>query len=118
MTVTIYSFGLKVVASRPIFFEDDTFDCRGLRNPWNRPALAPLNGTHFPVKAFVEMSPGYREFMALAINKLADGKTFAFFCFGGQHRSVVCAEALARECQSRRLPYMLDHRVLGIKQEG
>lgn len=119
MTVRIFSYGSKFAASVPGHVkEEDTYDCTVLPNPWHRPEFRVVDGTNFRVKAFVEGSQGFRAFMDPIIDTLADGKTYAFYCVGGMHRSVVCAEAMARAAHEAGLTYKIEHRRLCLGAEG
>lgn len=115
MMVMIYSFASKFEATVPGHVKpEDVYDCRILMNPWFDLPLRSLDGKHQAVRDFVENSIGFTRFMAPIMISLADGKTYAFFCVGGQHRSVVCAEALSRECERVGLEFEIEHRALGF----
>ncbi len=104
------------------------FDCRALPNPGRDERLKHYNGKDDPVRAFLENEPAVAAFVAAASrlveqaveNYLSRGfrnLTVAFGCTGGQHRSVYCAERLARELASR-YPVGIDlyHREAGSWQ--
>ena len=115
--ITIYSFSRRESWSRPRVLPDDVYDCTLLRNPFGQPTLKERNGTDAQVKAYVKEGPSYEAFMKPIFRKLSDSntQTFAFMCLGGRHRSVVCAEDLAKECVKRGIPHKVEHRILGIK---
>jgi UPF0042 nucleotide-binding protein len=105
MVTRIVSFGFKF--GTPVD-ADLVFDVRFLDNPYFVPALKLLTGLDEPVVRYVLDSPETKEFLhhTLALLKYVmpkyerEGKsylTIAVGCTGGRHRSVVIADALARE---------------------
>ncbi len=88
------------------------FDCRTLPNPGRLEQYAKLTGRDEPVIAFLENEPAAREFLD-HVFALIDGTVenyqqrnftdllVAFGCTGGQHRSVYCAERLARHLREK-----------------
>lgn len=86
---------------------DLVFDCRFLRNPhWNQD-LRPFDGRDAPVAEYVEADERFLPFFDKVIDLLnlllpayrAEGKShlsIAFGCTGGQHRSVMMAEKMAK----------------------
>ena len=83
------------------------FDCRALPNPGREPGFVNLTGRDPAVIAWLEQYDEPGQFLA-QIRSLLEPTleayqqrhfthlTVAFGCTGGQHRSVYCAEALAR----------------------
>ncbi|MBI2069521.1 MAG: phosphotransferase [Elusimicrobia bacterium] len=83
------------------------FDCRALPNPGRHEAYARLNGLDPEIAAFLNKEPAVKEFMK-HVAGLVDANVsnyrsrnftdlmVSFGCTGGLHRSVYCAEALAR----------------------
>ena len=105
MAVRVVSFGFKYGA--PVD-ADIVLDVRFLDNPHFVADLRPLPGTDPRVTEFVLGRPETREFMKHARGLLEfslpkyerEGKsylTIAVGCTGGRHRSVVVAEALAKD---------------------
>ena len=83
------------------------FDCRVLPNPGRYPEYQTLTGQDQPVIEFFSREPALPEFLtdvyALVDRAVANYQsrdfadlTVSFGCTGGQHRSVYCAEQLAR----------------------
>ncbi|HSV89323.1 MAG TPA: RNase adapter RapZ [Bacteroidales bacterium] len=87
------------------------FDCRSLINPGRLPEYKPLTGKDTAIGEFLEKQEAVRVFLEQATNmSLSAIKNYidrgfnhlmiSFGCTGGQHRSVYCAEALARRLAS------------------
>jgi len=104
------------------------FDCRGLNNPGRYPEYCYLTGMDSEVENFLESDGGVTRFLS-TIYPLADmhvanyierGFThlqFYFGCTGGQHRSVYCAEHLAKYIFSKfGVRVELNHREQGINK--
>ena len=83
------------------------FDCRFLPNPGRFDAYRSLNGKDEEVIRFLENENSVQEFKTLtftlvkqAVEKYVERSfehlTVNYGCTGGQHRSVYCAEQLAR----------------------
>jgi aminoglycoside/choline kinase family phosphotransferase len=88
------------------------FDCRALPNPGKHVEFAKLDGRDAEVIAFLQKEAEVERFLkhacALVGQSVANyqGRNFtdlmiSFGCTGGQHRSVYCAEALARLLRER-----------------
>lgn len=104
MTIQLISFGYKF----GIPLEADlVFDTRFIQNPYYVPELREHSGLTEPVRDFVLAQPGATEYVDLIQRLLefgipafaAEGKsrlTIGIGCTGGQHRSIVLAEELAR----------------------
>jgi UPF0042 nucleotide-binding protein len=86
---------------------DLVLDVRFMRNPFYEPELRELDGRDESVRDFVLAQPGALHFVDMVVELLtfllplyaAEGKnrlTIALGCTGGQHRSIVIAEELAR----------------------
>jgi UPF0042 nucleotide-binding protein len=105
MTIQLVSFGYKL----GIPLEADlVFDTRFIQNPYYVPELRDHSGLTEPVRAFVLAQPGAKEYLDKIEDLVdfsipafeAEGKsrlTIGIGCTGGRHRSVMIAEALARE---------------------
>jgi len=83
------------------------FDCRALPNPGKFEQYAKLTGKDDAVIAFLENEPAVRDFIGhvlALIDQTVENyqqRNFTdllvgFGCTGGQHRSVYCAERLAK----------------------
>ncbi len=105
MVTRMVSFGFKY--GTPVD-ADLVLDVRFLDNPYFVPELRALSGLDAPVADYVLAMPEAKEFLARTESLLAyvmpkyerEGKsylTIAIGCTGGRHRSVVIAEALARD---------------------
>jgi RNase adapter protein RapZ len=95
---------------------DLVFDVRFLPNPHFVPEFRPLTGRHPSVAKYIRSFPQTREFISrisdllvyLLPHYIHEGKsylTIAFGCTGGQHRSVLIAEEVAKHL--RRAGYRL-----------
>jgi UPF0042 nucleotide-binding protein len=109
LAVTFLTYGFKHGAPRDA---DLLFDVRFLPNPHYESELRDLTGLDDPVRQYVEASDGIAEFYEHLMPLLdyllpqyeSEGKahlTIGIGCTGGRHRSVVIAERLAREYESR-----------------
>ena len=104
---------------------DLVFDVRFMRNPFYESELRDLNGLDERVRRFVLEQPGTARFVGDLARFLtfllplyqAEGKTrltVALGCTGGQHRSIVVAEELARQLRAAGVKEVgLFHRELG-----
>jgi RNase adaptor protein for sRNA GlmZ degradation len=83
------------------------FDCRGLPNPGRFEKYAKLTGKDAPVISFLQKEKAVKDFLAhtgalaeaTAKNYLSRNFSdlmVSFGCTGGRHRSVYCAETLAK----------------------
>jgi aminoglycoside/choline kinase family phosphotransferase len=102
------------------------FDCRGLDNPGLDPLLAPFDGRDEPVVRRLASDAAVARFLAAA-QALVDEQVASyvargyadldvhFGCTGGRHRSVYCAEAVARALRDRvpAVRLVLRHRDVG-----
>jgi aminoglycoside/choline kinase family phosphotransferase len=114
LTVRIQSFAYKdgVPTDEKGHGGGYVFDCRVLPNPGRFERYAKLTGRDEPVIAFLENDSAVREFVGHVV-ALVDGAVqnyqqrnftdllVAFGCTGGQHRSVYCAERLARHLREQ-----------------
>jgi UPF0042 nucleotide-binding protein len=112
LVVSVTSFGYKYGVPSEA---DLVFDVRFLPNPNFVPGLKRLTGKHPEVVAFLEKEPDtaallrrLKSFLGFLIPRyVREGKSYltvAIGCTGGRHRSVMVAEALARELSRRGGP--------------
>lgn len=105
---------------------DYVFDVRMLPNPHYVRELRPLTGRDAPVIGYLEEQPEVAEMVAQIEAFLVrwlpafeqDQRSYltvAIGCTGGQHRSVYCAEQLARRFASRGVT-LVRHRELGARE--
>jgi aminoglycoside/choline kinase family phosphotransferase len=98
------------------------FDCRALPNPHRDETLRPLNGKDQPIREWLGKKEEVARFLehcealVLASADLYISRGFTnlqvnFGCTGGKHRSVFCAEVMAKRIQSsgRRLSVKVIH---------
>ena len=128
LEVHIYSFAYKKGIP-----EDESgngggyvFDCRGMHNPGKYDRFKDSTGRDLDVIAFLEEHGEVQEFMssvqALVFphveRYIARGFSHLQVCFGctgGQHRSVYCAQTLARNLQRKyHVRIRVTHRELGL----
>jgi len=87
------------------------FDCRGLPNPGRYEEYKKFTGSDSPVSEYLASFPEVAEFIESALKMTAGTiKTYtnrnftnlmiSFGCTGGRHRSVYCANQLARNLQN------------------
>jgi RNase adaptor protein for sRNA GlmZ degradation len=83
------------------------FDCRALPNPGRYPEYKSYTGKDRPVVEFLQGDPAVEQFIAAAEQLVGASVTkylernftnlsVSFGCTGGQHRSVFCAERVAK----------------------
>ncbi len=120
LAVSVQSFSYKRGLPRGI---DMVFDCRFLSNPYWHPPLRPLDGRDPRVAEHVTGDVRFAGFFdrVLDLTRLLlpayeeEGKshlTIAFGCTGGQHRSVVLAETLAKALAEDGQQVSIRHREL------
>jgi UPF0042 nucleotide-binding protein len=120
IAVSCVSFGYKHGVPQDC---DLLFDVRFLPNPHFIPELRPFTGKHAKVARYVLSFPQTREFIQ-RISKLLiyllphyvrEGKsylTIGFGCTGGQHRSVMIAEAVRKRLAAAKYDVSVTHRDL------
>jgi RNase adaptor protein for sRNA GlmZ degradation len=102
------------------------FDCRALPNPGRFEQYAKVTGRDAAVVAVLEAEPAVGEFLAhvfALIDQTVENyrqRNFtdlavSFGCTGGQHRSVYCAEQLARHLREK---FSLDVELRHVAQEA
>ena len=128
LTVTIYSFSFK--RGLPVDESGNgggyVFDCRSTHNPGKYDEYKSLTGLDQPVIDLLEKDGEILTFLE-SVDKLVDHHVarfierdfshlqVAFGCTGGQHRSVYCAEHLAKHLKERyEVKIHLIHRERGI----
>ncbi|HWC19523.1 MAG TPA: RNase adapter RapZ [Terriglobales bacterium] len=116
--VSCVSFGFKNGVPNDA---DLVFDVRFLPNPHFLPEFRPLTGKHPKVAAYIRQFPQTQEFIErisdllvyLLPHYIREGKsylTIAFGCTGGQHRSVMIAEDVAKRLSSSGYHVKAQHR--------
>ena len=130
MLVTIYSFSYKkgIPADTSGNGGGYVFDCRGTHNPGKYEQFKTLTGLDQPVIDFLEQDGEILTFLehvyALVDHHVArflerdfTHLQVAFGCTGGQHRSVYCAEHLAKHLKEKfDVQIQLIHRERGIER--
>jgi aminoglycoside/choline kinase family phosphotransferase len=127
LTVTIRSFSYKKAI--PVDPNGNgggfVFDCRALPNPGRFEEFRQLNGRDKPVIDFLKREPAVNDFLENACSLVGQSvKTYvergfehlmvSFGCTGGQHRSVYCAEELARYLKDK---YHVSIKLHHVEQE-
>lgn len=118
LLVTVTSFGFKHGVPTD---SDLVFDVRFLPNPNYVPGCKHLTGKHQKVVRYVRSFPQTGEFIGRISDLLIyllphyarEGKsylTISFGCTGGRHRSVMIAEAIARNIESAAGTVKVHHR--------
>lgn len=131
LSVTIYSFSYKrgLPADESGNGGGYVFDCRGTHNPGKYEEFMQMTGLDQPVIDFLEKDGEILTFL-VSVYSLIDHHVarfierdfthlqVAFGCTGGQHRSVYCAEKLAKHLkQNFDVNIHLIHRERGIEKE-
>ncbi len=120
LAVSVQSFSYKRGVPRGA---DMVFDCRFLRNPYWDPDLRTLDGRSADVAAYVTEDARFAPFLGQVTELCAlllpayreEGKShlsIAFGCTGGQHRSVMMAEQLAKGLAALEWQVSIRHREL------
>lgn len=126
LAVSVQSFSYKRGVPRGL---DMMFDCRFLRNPHWQDALRPLDGRDRPVADYVAADPRYPPFfdkvrdllLMMLPAQVDEGKShlaIGFGCTGGQHRSVVLAENMAKALAAAGWQVSIRHRELERRAAG
>lgn len=131
LTVELFSFSYK--KGYPDDYSGNgggfMFDCRGMHNPGRYDQYKMLTGRDTPVIEFLEERGEVQKFTERAFGIVEDvikrylqrgfkKLQIGFGCTGGQHRSVYCADALAKMIRSEfpMCRIVLTHREQGIKE--
>ncbi|HAH05047.1 MAG TPA: phosphotransferase enzyme family protein, partial [Elusimicrobia bacterium] len=104
------------------------FDCRALPNPGRQERFARLTGQDAEVAAFLDGEPAVPAFLGHVFALIEPavenyrGRNFtdlfvAFGCTGGQHRSVYCAERLARRLREAGVDVELRHCAIEAREQ-
>jgi len=118
LSIHVSSFGFRHGIQQDA---DLVFDVRFLPNPNYIPEFKPLTGKHPSVARYIRSFPQTQEFLARVTDMLTyllphytkEGKsylTIGFGCTGGQHRSVMIAEEVAKRLKRTGLPIKVQHR--------
>jgi RNase adaptor protein for sRNA GlmZ degradation len=128
LQITVYSFSYRK-SGPPVDTSGNgggfVFDCRALPNPHRVAELKDKTGQDQEVIAFFSQYPVVQQFIDLAVSLVqiaAQNYTereftnlyVAFGCTGGQHRSVYCAETLARLLKDKYM-VTIKHQDLSFK---
>ena len=131
LTVTIYSFSFKrgIPADESGNGGGYVFDCRSTHNPGKYDEYKQLTGLDQPVIDFLEKDGEILTFLE-SVYKITDHHVerfiergfshlqVSFGCTGGQHRSVYCAEHLAKHLKEKyNVRIHLIHREQGIDRK-
>jgi len=130
LTVTINSFSYK--RGIPVDVSGHgggfVFDCRAIHNPGRYERYSSLTGKDSEVISFLDKEPEIKLFLKnvksivdQSVEKYLKRKftnlMVSFGCTGGQHRSVYCAEALAKHLKAKfNIKLVLRHLELEMKQ--
>ncbi|UWQ90984.1 RNase adapter RapZ [Rhodobacteraceae bacterium M382] len=120
LAVSLQSFSYKRGLPRGV---DMVFDCRFLSNPYWVSQLRQKDGRDIAVATHVQADPLFKPFFDRVVDLArlllpaykAEGKSYlsiAFGCTGGQHRSVVIAESLAKALAEDGQQVSIRHREL------
>lgn len=126
LAVSVHSFSYKRGVPRGL---DMMFDCRFLANPHWVPELRDGDGRDAAVAEYVSADPRFEAFFTkvrdlllfLLPAHLEEGKSHlavGFGCTGGQHRSVVVTEAMAKELAQAGWQVSKRHRELERRSIG
>lgn len=126
LTVSVYSFGFKHGSANDA---DIVMDVRFLPNPFYDPVMKPLTGLDDVVRDFVmnkkETEDFLRAWHALLsyvmpgyVNEGKQQLAIAIGCTGGQHRSVVLAEATGAFLKKKGYRVSIAHRDLTLANTG
>ena len=126
LAISVQSFSYKRGLPRGM---DTVFDCRFLTNPYWQSELRALDGRDEAVRTHVSGDKRYEAFFGQVLGLMQmllpayveEGKSHlsvAFGCTGGQHRSVVLAEALAGALAQEGRQVSIRHRELERRAGG
>jgi UPF0042 nucleotide-binding protein len=118
ISIHVSSFGFRQGIQQDA---DLVFDVRFLPNPNYIPEFKPLTGKHPSVARYIRSFPQTQEFLSRVTEMLTyllphyikEGKsylTIGFGCTGGQHRSVMIAEEVAKRLKRGGFPVKVHHR--------
>lgn len=132
LTISVFSFSYK--RGYPVDYSGNgggfIFDCRGIHNPGRYDEFKSLTGLDMSVRNFLLRDGEANKFVKNAIDLIKPtiqkyierGFTslqVGFGCTGGQHRSVYCAEELAKEIKKDfpNVKIKIKHRERNIEKE-
>ena len=128
VSVNSFSYRKKIPADLSGNGGGFVFDCRAIPNPGRIDKYKPLNGRNKQVQDFLDAQPEAQTFLKETFdlvdksveNYIAREWTdlmINYGCTGGQHRSVYCAEKLAKHLSSKyKINVKLIHTNLGKKE--
>jgi RNase adaptor protein for sRNA GlmZ degradation len=123
LTIDIFSFGFQksgIPNDESGHKGGYVFDCRALPNPYRDESLRPLTGRDAEIIQYFSNLPQVEKFIGSAIELVTSHADafiqrgfshlmVSFGCTGGQHRSVYCAEQLAKKLRERNYNIKLTH---------
>lgn len=126
LALSLHSFSYKRGLPRGV---DMVFDCRFLANPYWVPDLRSLDGRDGAVAAHVAADPRFAPFFDRVLDLIllllpayeAEGKSHlsvGFGCTGGQHRSVMMVQTLAKSLADEGRQVSIRHRELESRTAG
>ena len=118
LLISVISFGFRFGVPQDA---ELVFDVRFLPNPNYIPRLKNKTGRDRPVRRFIDSYPQTKEFIQriselliyLLPHYIQEGKsylTIAFGCTGGQHRSVMISEDVAKRLRKAKYRVKVEHR--------
>jgi UPF0042 nucleotide-binding protein len=85
-----------------------------MRNPHSIADLRELTGRDRPVQSYVRTDPRFKPIIDEALHEAGLGRSIAFGCYGGKHRSVAMAEILAEALRKAGHDVAIQHIALGV----
>ena len=107
--IQLVSFGKKNTRPERRPVTTRLIDCTHLPNPYFLPWAKTLTGVNPRVQEYVLRGEDYEALRDNALGHMKDGQTWAFFCMGGQHRSVAVVEELARILREKQYEVSVQH---------
>lgn len=123
LTIDIFSFGFQksgIPSDESGNNGGYVFDCRALPNPHRDETLRPLTGRDAEIMRFFAEFPQVEEFIRRTVELITSHADVfvqrefshlmvSFGCTGGRHRSVYCAEMVAKKLSERNYSVKLTH---------
>jgi UPF0042 nucleotide-binding protein len=112
--IKIKSFSYKREGSLAHRTGDVVIDCRALPNPHSVPELKELTGRDGAVQDYVKASIYFGDLMKTAERAVEAGRSVAFGCVGGRHRSVALAELTVERLREAGYNATVEHTALSL----